>query len=339
MRKKAWGKGLIVVLCLVLLLVLIGIDPALTWYANRSINRAQDISGRIKSIDLHVINSKSTISQLSARLNQKGGQTDIYVEQAEVDFSWAALLIGNVAASASLDSPDIRMLVTIPPEEKTVYGPPVAAVFEDMLSIKISSVTISRGNFVQRDITGEIPLEFYITGIEGEIQNITNEERLADTLFLTAALRGVTKGGGLFNMSMNVNPISPDLQFDGTVDIDTMELTSFNAYVSKLGGITFEEGTLSISIDIEARAGTVTGSVRSVYEDLLFTDDRDDQESIMQSLREAIGQIADAVLETEQGRMVTTVPIDLRVEGTRPDVFVILNIALQDALERSLIPL
>lgn len=119
---KSFKVSTVIAVCglLTVILLRVAAPSIITWYANRTIQQTDGISGSVADVELHVIAGSYSIFQTNIR--QTGDSQDLplfVVERIDISILWSALLKGEWVAEVNI----IRPLVSL-------YDRPQDKVFE-----------------------------------------------------------------------------------------------------------------------------------------------------------------------------------------------------------------
>ncbi len=336
------SRKIIVILLIVFgFLVLLGLSLGfvIQWYINDQIDETKGVSGNVGRVQLSLFQGFYSIQNIDLALSSPAVDVPVLqVKRVAVNINWGQLLSGSIVGQIYVNNLEVRQITKKSAEgQPEPQGPALTSVFRSLAPVELDLLRFEQGVVVLRDETKDVPFSIDFTELQGQIENLTNSADLSDSLYATVEVQGIVKGTGALNVFMTFNPVATDLQFHLVVSIADMHLTDFNDYVSEIAGLTFEGGTLSIHADIRAEEGTIRGMVQSTYKNISILDP-DANQNFLKQLRDAVAEALGEIAEDEQDRIVTRVPVNMKVSGTRPDVLMSVVNVMQATIERAALP-
>lgn len=337
-KKKILVSAVLLVMA-ALVALWFSLESGVRWYINKKIDESKQISGNIGTVNIRPLEGTYTVGDIE--LSYTSDATDmptINTRSAAVNLNWKTLLSGVLSGSMKIIKPDFRLIRKSPSQKKqTPEGPPLARTFKNFIPIQLDLIRITDGKLSIRDQTHPSPLEIDITEINGEIRNLTNTRKLPEDLFASANITGTVLESGKLSMKLKLAPAAEDLYFTLIADIKGIRLLKLNSFLNELAGITSESGTLSIGINLNAENGFVRGFVEMVYQNVKFSDP-ENEAGVLERLKEGISDLVGEIFEDGEDRIVTKIPVNLKVQGTKPDLLFTVMLILQQALSDAIIP-
>ena len=138
------------------------------------------------------------------------------------------------------------------------------------------------------------------------------------------------------SLKLKFAPAAEDLYFTLKSEIKGIRLLKLNSFLSDLAGITFEGGTLNIDMNLYAKNVFIRVFIETVYHTVSFSDP-ENEGGILERLKEGISDLVGEIIEDEEERVVTRIPVKMKVQGTEPDVLFTVMLLLQQALVDAII--
>lgn len=338
--KKPVKKVYILFIVIVLLIITaFFLGFIIQWLINKKIDETKGTSGKVGTVLLNPLQGIYTVQNIDLAFTSAAVDIPVMkVKRVSVNINWEQLLSGKIVGQFYINDIEIRQIIKLTNKESPdPQGPSLTRVFKNFIPIKIDNIRLVNGVLVIRDESGDVPFSIDFTDLRGQISNLTNSSNLSDSLYANVKMRGIIKGTGALNLNMTFNPVAKNLQFHLLMEINDIQLTKFNNYISELTGVSFEEGTLSIYTNINADQGAIRGSVQSTYENMTILDPKADH-NFLKQLRDAVAGLFGEIVEDSENKIVTRVPVNIKVSGTRPDVLLSVMDAIQKTLVRAFIP-
>lgn len=339
-RKKKILVSFIVLVIAVLVVLWFTLESGIRRYINKKIDESDQLSGNVGTVSINPLEGIYTVGNID--LSYTSDATDlpvIKIRSTVLNLDWKTLFSGALFGKMKIIKPDFRMIQKSPPQkEEAPEGPPLASTFKEFIPIQVDLIRITGGDFRMRDQTHPAPLEIDITEINGDIRNLTNTQNLSENLYASVNITGIVLESGKLSLKLKLAPVSENLNFNLISDIKGIKLLKLNSFLSDLAGITFEGGTLDIDMNLDAEDGFIRGFVKTVYQNVSFSDPENDV-GIFERLKEGISDLVGEIIENEEERVVTRIPVNLKVQGTKPDVLFTVMLLLQQALVNAIIPI
>lgn len=339
-RKKKILVSFIVLVIAVLVVLWFALESGIRLYINKKIDESDQLSGNVGTVSINPLEGICTVGNID--LSYTSDATDlpvIKVRSTVLNLDWKTLFSGVLFGNMKIIKPDFRMIQKTPPrKEEAPEGPPLARTFKEFIPIQVDVIRITGGDFRMLDQTHPAPLEIDITEINGDIRNLANTQNLSENLFASVNITGIVLESGKLSLKLKLAPVSEDLYFTLISDIKGIKLLKLNSFLSDIAGITFEGGTLDIDMNLDAKDGFIRGFVKTVYQNVSFSDPKNDV-GILERLKEGISDLVGEIIENEEERVVTRIPVNLKVQGTKPDVLFTVMLLLQQALVDAIIPI
>ena len=339
-RKMKILVSLVLLVIASLVVLWFSLEFGIRWYINKEIDESDQISGNVGTVSINPLEGIYTVGDID--LSYTGDATDIPVikiRSAVLNLDWKTLFSGVLSGDMKIIKPDFRTIQKSPPQkEKAPEGPPLAKTFKKLIPSQVELIRITDGDLRMLDQTQPAPLEIDITQINGDIRNLTNTRKLSDNLFASANIIGTVLESGKLSLKLKFAPAAEDLYFTLKSEIKGIRLLKLNSFLSDLAGITFEGGTLNIDMNLDAKNGFIRGFIETVCQNVSFSDP-ENEGGILERLKEGISDLVGEIIEDEEERVVTRIPVKMKVQGTEPDVLFTVMLLLQQALVDAIIPI
>lgn len=338
--KKKILMSILVSIIAGLVVLWLALESGIRRFLNEKIDNTEQMSGNVGPVSIKPLKDLFTVGDIE--LSYTSDATDmpkISIRSVVLNLNWASLFSGALVGRAKIIRPDFRVIKkSSTAKEVPRESPPLARTIKSFIPIRVDFISISNGELKMRDKTQPVALVVDITGINGEIRNLTNTLKLSDNLFASADVTGTVWGSGKLSVKLKLAPVSKNLHFTLVSQIKGLKLLNLNSYLNDLAGITFEDGTLTIDMNLKAENGFIRGFVKTVYHNIKLINP-ENEEGILDRLQEGISDLVGEIIGDEQDQLVTRIPVTMKVQGTKPDVLFTVVLVLQQALANAIIPL
>lgn len=282
MTKKK--KSFIGVLALIVALVAIRAAMPIVgkWYINKTLsNGVGGYYGEIKDLDILLIAGQYTIRGLELHKLTNGevkkSNQPPYLSIAETRFHifWKALFKGYMRGTVDVN----RAVINLIHDSKSQYSqtgaeeggkgwlPTADALFP--MTIEDIRIRNSQVRFINP--SAEPPVDVKITNIDLLAENITNAREIEKKRASRAKLEADIPAGHL-SAESNFSPLSAAVSFDVDTQLDFRDLTPLNPIFLHYLNFDVEQGSLSISSEVNGDEECMEGYVKPVFKDLEITD-------------------------------------------------------------------
>src|SRR5690606_3917187 len=134
--------------------------------------------------------------------------------------------------------------------------------FEQMFPIRIDSIELLEGTIKMTRLDAEPPVTLNLKKLQLDVTNLTNRERLSDSLLASVAAKGVLDAGGKLTLNMKINPTSEKYNFDLNAKLLQVPLPNYNPFFREYGNLDFESGTLDLVTEATVRNNHLEGYVK-----------------------------------------------------------------------------
>ncbi|MGB3850949.1 MAG: DUF748 domain-containing protein [Tunicatimonas sp.] len=342
--KKKYLIPLIIVAVLVILRI--ALEPAVTYYANKSLEDVAGYTGSIADVDINLYRGAYRIENL--RLDKIGGgeQPPLFsVDTLDLSVEWGALLDGAIAGEVILSHPTLNFITSQDDADTTQNqtGESVAwqDQFKDFMPLTLNRLEVKRGEVTYRDRSMDPPVDATLSQLNLLATNLSN---VNDTSYLPASLtaRAITIGDGEVDLQMQMDFLQeiPNLKAD--LKINHVDLTQLNDFIKAYANFDVQEGSFTLVSELTIDSGRMDGYVKPFFENLDVFDFQKDvieEKGFLGKLWEALVGIGAEVLENQKrDEVATKVPLQGDLNNPSPDVtatvFNVLRNAFVDAIEK-----
>lgn len=203
-------------------------------YLEAKLNEQKNFAISIEDVDYSLIRGAIQIEGVNFQSLRQEDRAFANFSRLEINLNyWKSLLNFRIVASCFLDQPTVSYLMDMkPPKEKDKKSSislelklyQIRRIVSQVIPFKISSFKIYNGRAIYK--VKDEPIEFEVSSLDFELNNLTNDE----SKNAVAKLSAVTTGEGKIDATLEFDPDSQDLEFD----LDAQQGKKFEAYVKPL---------------------------------------------------------------------------------------------------------
>jgi len=330
------------VLSTIALLVVLwfALESGIRWYINKKIDESEQVSGNVEAVSINPLEGLYSVNGIDLSYTSDAiDMAVIDIRSAVLNLNWETFFSGALVGRMEIIKPDFRIVQkSSPKKENAPEGPPLSRTFKNFIPIQVDLIKITDGELRMWDKTHAAPFDIDITQINGEIRNLANRQNLSEDLFASAKITATVLESGKLSMKLKIAPAAEDLYFSLICSIKGIRLLKLKSFLNDLAGITFKGGTLDIDMRLNAENGFIKGFVETVYQNVKFGEPENDG-GILERLKERISDLLGEIIENGEDRVITRVPVNMKVQGTKPDVLFTVMLILQQAMMDAIVPI
>ena len=346
-RKRRIWRVIGIVLLLLLMIGAIGrlMMPSLVRdYVNRTLDRSQLYSGKIGDVQIHLYRGAYSIHDIT--ISKTTGNVPVpFFAAPRLDFAveWNALLHGKAVGRLVMDQPEIN-LVDAPSESESQFGSGGAwlQIIRDLFPFKINSALVHNGSVHFRAFKTNIPVDVFLSNVEGSIDNLTNIRDDTMPLISTVQMTAMAMNQAKLELKMTLNPFSYRPTFHMAVRLLGLDVTRINDLALSYGKFDFKSGWFDFVIEADAKEGQLTGYAKPLFRNLkVFSIGQDIKEdNVLQFFWQALVGVATQLFKNQpRDQFGTLIPFtgDLSKETT-VDILATIGNILRNAFVRAYLP-
>lgn len=309
-----------------LIILRVAAPSIITWYANRTIQQTEGISGSVTDVDLAVIAGSYSILQANIRQTGDGQDLPLFVfERMDISIFWRALLQGELVADIGIIRPEINLYDR--PQDKVFESEAVAdektwvGLAQNFSPFAIDKLTVENGTF-SMDAKSQLKRsKFTVQNIQLTVTNISNAKGANN--IANAKLTGDIQDHAKVTVNASFDPNRSKPTFDINLEMERLPVSYLDSLMKFYAPFDFEAGQIDVASEVKSLEGKVTGYVKAgIYELEVFSwheDVVEDDDNAVQIVIDMIGGALATLFENDKKDLVATrVAIDGVIDD--PDV-------------------
>ncbi|MEO7297852.1 MAG: DUF748 domain-containing protein [Verrucomicrobiota bacterium] len=333
---------------LFLLIIIGGIArAALPWfvrdYVNRTLDRNQLYSGEIGKVHIQLWRGAYSIENI--RISKTSGNVPVpFFAAKRVEFSIQrnALLHRRIVGRVLMFQPELNFVdAPSDAETQTGAGGPWLQMIKELFPFKINSAIIQDGSIHFRAYQKEIPVDVYLSHLEGSIDNLGNIRNETTPLVATIQASALVMDDSKLEFKMTLDPFSYKPTFHMATRVLGLDLTKINNLALSYGKFDFKRGWLDLVIETDSNEGQVTGYVKPLFRNLKVFSLAEDlkEDNMLQFFWQAlVGGVTNILKNRSRDQLGTVIPFSSDAYNTKTDIFATLGNLLRNAFVRAYLP-
>ena len=309
-------------------------------YVNRSLNRANDYSGKIGDVQMRLWRGGYRIQQVEI-LRKAGVATAPLFSAPEVDLSvdWRALFHGSLRGAVVMNQPHVNFLASTNAVENG-KNESWDKILQSLFPFDLNRVEIDNGEVHFQNPGYQPPVDIYISKLNATATNLTNARSLKEKLPSGLNASGSTIGGGLLTMQLQMNLLAAKPAYQLTCGLTNVDLVSLNGFLRAYGKFDVARGRFSLFTSVASDDGNYQGYIKVFFNNLdVFQWDKERKKNILKVFWEAImAGVSEVFKNHVKDQLATKIPIAGTYTNSSVGLWTATGTLLQNAFIRALVP-
>ncbi len=303
----------------VVLLVLIFLNPIVTYGTQKGLDRLAGASGTFKSLSVTIIHPGYDIYGLKVQQMPVAAHPEplFYADRLEMRWSWRQLLHGHLVRRVKIWR--ARVVVPMRPgDESKPSQPPleIAKTLESVPSAGLERLELVDSQIILVDEIhhGE---RIWVHDLELTLENMASRKKLMNGLPLLVTIRGKLQKTGALVAFVTMDPFDKGLTFAGSVELRHLALADLHQFTS-IKGLTLPDGSIDVFASVTSKRGQLTGGVKPILKNVKVAaaDDK-----LGDKIKAALADVAVKILSDRvPGRNAVSTIIPIHGDLKKPDV-------------------
>ncbi|HKQ29877.1 MAG TPA: DUF748 domain-containing protein [Burkholderiales bacterium] len=339
---RKWSRRTLITVALVaaaLLTIRATLPIAAQHYANKIINETPNLQGQVGDIDLHLWRGASSVYGIEINLVQ-GDKTVplISVDAVHSSIEWRQLLNGALVGEIALRRPQFN-IVAGAEKEGAESSQQLAERMRDLMPLNINRFSVADGSLHFRNLSVTPEVDVYVDQIGLLATNLTNSEKVSDTLAANVEGRGRVMQSGELTLAMKLDPLALYPTFNLAVELKDLRLPELNEFLKYYMAVVARDGTFSMFTESTATEGSFRGYVKPVVKDLDILRLKPEKKSIGEVVKGFFAKILEAVFENKsKQQLATKIEFSGTFENPKVSVWSAISNLLRNAFVQALDP-
>ena len=313
----------VVVLALALLVARAMLPGWVRDYVNRKLSEIEGYRGHVTDVDIHLWRGAYSIH--GVEIKKTSGNVPVpFFSAPTIDLSieWKALFDGALVGEVNFERPKVNLVnSTSKAGRQAPLDEPWTDKVRDLFPVRINRFTVNEGEVHYRDYSKKPDVDVVLDRLDVVATNLTNSRKLSETLNANIEMKGRPLRQGSFKTELNLDPYSSKPTFALKSEVDGIALKSLNDFAKAYGGITFEEGTLRMALEMNSKQGNFRGYIEPVFDKMVIFDPSEDTENPIDFIWQGIvGGLTRIIRNHPKDRFGTKVPISGSFDDPSPAV-------------------
>lgn len=313
-------------------------------------------SGHVGDVDLALWRGAYAMSDLTLTIQRPDAPEPdpvLLVDTVDITIMWGELLRGQLVGDIIVTRPELFLTPQLanqgeePPTAHDGQSSPSGPDSEprqwqdyvrQLSLMHIDRIDIREGVLWYRDDEHAVE-QVRLATIGARLDGLAvNSQVKGHEALLTVT--GQTIGGGTLTVAGRADALAELPTFSAQAAVESMSCPELNPLTKRFDNLTFDAGTFSCFIEVDAANGRIDGFLKPIFVDLSVASFKDDSGSAASNLFwNALVPVAEFLLEnSEEDQHAARIPIDGEIESPETDVWVLVTSTLRNAFIQAIIP-
>lgn len=292
-------------------------------YVNRKLSEIEGYRGHVDAVTLHLWRGAYQIHHV--KIQKVEGRVPVpFFEAPLVDLSveWRALF--NRAFVGEIDVFNAQMNLVNGGNRATSQldvDKPWTDKIRQLFPLKINRFAVHNGELHYRDYSRTPKVDLPVDRFQFIATNLTNSKKLSKTLIAHIDMEGRPLREGDVRAKIDLDPYANRPTFSTQLELKDVQLVKLNEFAKAYAGITFEQGTLKLATELDAKNGRFTGYIEPVFDHMgIFNPEHDMQNPLNGIWQAIVGGLTELIRNHPKDRFGTRVPLSGSFDDPVPDV-------------------
>jgi hypothetical protein len=325
----------------IVVLLLIFLNPIVTYGTQKGLDRLAGASGTFKSLSVTLIHPGYDIYGLKVQQMPVSAHREpiFYADRLEMRWSWREIFHGHLVRRVKIWR--ARIMVPMRPGDQSKPAQPpleIAKTLESVPSAGLERLELVDSQIVLVDEIHEGE-RIWVHDLELTLENMASRKKLMHGLPLLVTIRTKVQNTGELDAFLTMDPFDKGLTFAGSVELRHLALADLHQFTS-IKGLTLPDGSIDVFASVTCKRGELTGGVKPILKNVKVkaADDK-----LGDKIKAALADVAVKILSDRvpgRNAVATIIPIhgDLKKPDVQlvPTVLAVLRNAFVEGLSASL---
>jgi hypothetical protein len=339
---RKWSRRTLItvaVVALTLLAIRAVLPVAVRHYVNGIINEIPNLQGQIGDVDLHLWRGASSVHAVDISLVHGEKPVPLArVDTVHVSIEWRQLLNGALVGEVEMIRPQFNIIAGAE-KESTESTKQLGERLRELTPLNINRFTIVDGSLHFRNLNVTPEIDVYLDQLEILATNLTNSERVSETLVANVEGKGRAMQSGQLKLAMRLDPFQESPTFTLALEIQDLRLPELNEFLKHYVSVIARDGRISMFVESTAKDGRFNGYVKPVVKDLDILQLKKEKKSVGDVVKGFFAKILEAVFENKsKEQLATKIEFSGTFENPQVSVWSAISSLLRNAFVQALKP-
>jgi hypothetical protein len=281
---------------------------AVTHYVNRVLNGIQGYEGRVADVDLHLWRGAYTVHDAELVLVAADGSRAPVFHAPRIDLSveWRALWRGSLVGQIELDRPRINVYAGPATKDEQRKADDFVDRFRELLPMRINRFAVVNGRLHFQNLRADPAVDIYLDNANITAYNLTNSERISETLSATVSGEARAMYSGRLTLAMKLDPLAQRPTYELAFELKDLRLPELNSFLKHYLAVEARDGWVSLFGESKAKEGKFFGYVKPLVRDLDILRTKKEDKTIGETIKAFFVKIMAAIFENESKEQLAT---------------------------------
>jgi hypothetical protein len=308
---RSWIRRPAVIVALVVVALAVAVRAALptvaTRYTNKIINDMPGYEGHVADVDLHLWRGAYTLHDVELiQIINKQRVPVFRAPHVQLAVEWRALLHGALVGQVDFYQPRVTIYAGPAKEEQKRKADDLVDRIKELLPFNINRFAVTDGELHFQNLRAEPDVDVYLDRVRLVARNLTNSDKVSESLWATVTGEGRAMKSGEFRLQMRLDPLERRPTYQLAFDLKNLRLPELNDFLKHYLAVVARDGRLSLYAESVAEEGRFRGYVKPMVRDLDILQIKKERKGLGETIKAFFVKIIAAVFENESKEQLAT---------------------------------
>ena len=268
-HRKRWLwliPGTIVAL---VILVLIFLNPIVTYATQKGLDRIKGASGTFKALSVTILNPGYNVYGLKIVEMPVTAHKEplFYADRVEMRWSWREILHGHLVRRVKIWKARVQVPMRQGDESKPSQPPlEIAKTLESVPSAGLERLELVDSQVILVDETHDNQ-RLWAHDLQLTLENMASRKKLMKGLPLLVTVRTKVQNSGQLTAFLTMDPFDKGLTFAGSVELKHLELSDLHQFTT-IAGLTLPKGSIDVFASLTCKQNELTGGIKPILKNV-----------------------------------------------------------------------
>lgn len=268
-HRKRWLWLIPGTIVAVIILVLIFINPIVTYATQKGLDRIKGASGTFKALNVTILNPGYNVYGLKIVEMPVTPHKEplFYADRVEMRWSWREILHGHLVRRVKIWKARVQVPMRQGDESKPTQPPlEIAKTLESVPSAGLERLELVDSQVILVDETHD-GQRLWVHDLQLTLENMASRKKLMKGLPLLVTVRSKVQSSGALDAFLTMDPFDKGLTFAGSVELHHLELSDLHQFTT-IAGLTLPKGSIDVFASLTCKQNELTGGIKPILKNV-----------------------------------------------------------------------
>lgn len=268
-HRKRWLLLIPGVLVTLIILIIVFLNPIVTYATQKGLDRIKGATGTFKSLTVTIIHPGYDLYGLKVTEMPATAKKEplFYADKIEMRWSWREIIHGKLVRRVKIWKARIQVPMREGNGSKPSQPPlEIARTLESVPSAGLERFEMVDSQVILVDETHDNQ-RLWIHNLQFTLENMATRKKLMNGLPLLVTIRTKVQNTGELTAFLTMDPFDKGLTFAGSVELKHLSLADLHQFTT-IKGLTIPEGSIDMFASITCKRGELTGGIKPILKNV-----------------------------------------------------------------------